>query len=318
MGQTDQRVKLMRLCNAITLSKPFREAAGLVDNQVSKSTLHRWSKLDDLGRKPRARPKTSADTVERVRQHLLTKPHSTARDVADELAALGVSLSVSSVRACIRMAGFTRKACRWVVSTEAVEAKRDAFTRMMVEEGIQPCDVINFDESHFETVNHPSHGYAPRGQRVNLAVRGYRGSSVSLLLAITSTGERRAAIESGGVNAATVARFIRTHLRDTTKRFLLMDNASIHKTRDVLSACAEVGLAPLFLAPYSPFYAPVEMCFHVLKHGLRATPVRRAGADFRDGLLHDVAQRLSTQAMANMFRKCWERVRARAAAPTGA
>jgi transposase len=152
---------------------------------------------------------------------------------------------------------------------------------------------------------------------VNLAVRGYRGSSVSLLLAITSTGERRAAIESGGVNAATVAHFIRTHLRDTTKRFLLMDNASIHKTRDVLDACAEVGLAPLFLAPYSPFYAPVEMCFHVLKHGLRATPVRRAGADFRDGLLHDVAH-LSTQAMANMFRKCWGRVRARAAAPTGA
>lgn len=292
----------------------FRVAAQLMGNQVSKSTLHRWSTIQgDLRRKPHPQSKTNDQVVAMVASFLTTNPHTTCKEVCLHLGSEhDIDISESSVRSCIRRAGYTRKACRWVVDSARVEGQRQKYADQLVNDGIRPSDVINFDESSFQVIQRPSHGYSLRGRRLNVPVRSYRSSAVSLLLAVTSDGQRRWRLERTSVTGFVVADYIRTSLRDTGKRFLLMDNASIHKTKDVMRACADVGLTPLFLSPYSPFFAPVESCFHVLKHTLRRQwRGDEAMLQRFDVRLGAAIESMSMSGLEHTFDKCWSRARGR-------
>jgi transposase len=50
---------------------------------------------------------------------------------------------------------------------------------------------------------------------------------------------------------------------------LLLDNASIHHSEEVLELCAEYGVMLMFLPAYSPDYAPVEKLFYNVKSWIR-------------------------------------------------
>ena len=137
------------------------------------------------------------------------------------------------------------------------------------------------------------------------------------------------------MNSAIFAAFLRgldTQGRDV----LLMDNASIHKTAEVLSVCDARNLYPCFLPPYTPEFQPIEHCFALLKAAYRkqdtpaadapaaaplpcATPHRRKPDDAvrlaRAAALEESVRLrvtaamglLSETALAGTFRACWKR-----------
>ncbi|CDH61598.1 hypothetical protein RO3G_03680 [Lichtheimia corymbifera JMRC:FSU:9682] len=55
--------------------------------------------------------------------------------------------------------------------------------------------------------------------------------------------------------------------------YIVMDNASIHKTKQVLDAIRKHNHVPLFLPPYSPFLNPIEECWAKIKKQVRKTPL---------------------------------------------
>ncbi|CDH61137.1 hypothetical protein RO3G_03680 [Lichtheimia corymbifera JMRC:FSU:9682] len=55
--------------------------------------------------------------------------------------------------------------------------------------------------------------------------------------------------------------------------YIVMDNASIHKTKQVLEAIKRHDHIPLFLPPYSPFLNPIEECWSKMKGQVRKTPL---------------------------------------------
>jgi transposase len=50
---------------------------------------------------------------------------------------------------------------------------------------------------------------------------------------------------------------------------LLLDNASVHHSQEVMELCVDHGVVLEFLPPYSPEFAPVEMIFYNIKSWLR-------------------------------------------------
>jgi hypothetical protein len=44
-----------------------------------------------------------------------------------------------------------------------------------------------------------------------------------------------------------------------------LDNASIHKTREVQHGLASKGYTPMYTPPYSPEFNPIEHCFGAIK-----------------------------------------------------
>ncbi len=68
------------------------------------------------------------------------------------------------------------------------------------------------------------------------------------------------------MNGERYANFIRTHLANTGKKRLLMDNAAFHTTVSVKQAYEASALKAIFLPPYTPEFQPVEHVFATCKH----------------------------------------------------
>ena len=49
---------------------------------------------------------------------------------------------------------------------------------------------------------------------------------------------------------------------------IILDNSSVHKTKEVKSRFSKMKAKVLYLAPYSPQFAPIEMYFGLLKRYL--------------------------------------------------
>jgi transposase len=75
-------------------------------------------------------------------------------------------------------------------------------------------------------------------------------------------------IYHGSVNGQRFAEFVS---KIPSGRTLILDNASIHKTKLVRSACEDREIRLVFTPPYSPWYNPVEFAFSKIKSVYRKT-----------------------------------------------
>jgi transposase len=58
--------------------------------------------------------------------------------------------------------------------------------------------------------------------------------------------------------------------------YIVMDNAAIHKTPDVLRSIHEYDHTPFFLPLYSPMLNPIKECWAKIKQGVRKTPLAKS------------------------------------------
>ena len=104
---------------------------------------------------------------------------------------------------------------------------------------------------------------------------------------------------------------------DTNERdVLLMDNASIHKTKTVQDTIVGRGMTPCYLPPYTPEFQPIEHCFSILKQKFRTIPMLAicetardealCEADMQNRLVQAVAV-ISAYALSHQFDACWKR-----------
>ena len=100
---------------------------------------------------------------------------------------------------------------------------------------------------------------------------------MTLISAITMDGGHYFSLISGSNNQYTYMKYLRMLSRQLDKdepdwretSVVLMDNARIHSTPDVLATIEELGMTVLFSGPASFEAIPVELCFAVLKRKFR-------------------------------------------------
>ena len=214
----------------------------------------------------------------------------------------GVQISRQLAHSVIRRLGYTYKRTRKRGHSLRVHAALPIFLkRFMAVEGI----LVAVDESGFDQRATPVYGYAPSGQH---AIVKFRPCSDrrrwSLLMAVSSDGSHSYTLDHGSVKGDAFAAFIASlpHPSGTT---ILLDNASIHKTKSVVKAAADKGYSFLFTPPYCPEYNPIELVFGVVKQAfykLRYSSTFPTGPSIRPAIVQSVAAGASRSGVAGSFR----------------
>lgn len=130
---------------------------------------------------------------------------------------------------------------------------------------LQRHEIVSVNEAGFDSKPRPVHGYAQKGRR---ATAQFRQSSDrtrhTLLMAVSSHASSHHVFHSGRVNGKAFAEFVAS-MPFPSGAVLVLDNASIPKTREVQQVMARKGYTPMYTPPYSPEFNPLEHCFGAIK-----------------------------------------------------
>jgi hypothetical protein len=100
-----------------------------------------------------------------------------------------------------------------------------------------------------------------------------RERNLSLLAAMDLNGQVLVHYQDEAYNETSYSLFLKKINEvwgDNTRHSVLFaDNASIHKSVDVLGLTDSINLRTLFNAPYSPHLNPIEFAFNEMKRSLR-------------------------------------------------
>lgn len=120
------------------------------------------------------------------------------------------------------------------------------------------------------------YGRAPGSQRVNQAVPLHNGSNITVVAALSSQGVEAVMELDGAITAASFAIYLDQVLGPTLTPgdVVVLDNLPVHKVAGLARRVEARGARLLFLPPYSPDFAPIELAFSKLKTALRAAASR--------------------------------------------
>jgi transposase len=279
-------------------SRSIRQTARVM--QVSPSTIHRWKTSSFWVKTLPAKRRRRRDDC---RTHIIAyfeKPENRVTATCDalrrEVAKLGVSVSNSSIRRCLRDMRYSRKR-RSDKVLGTVSAEKVAAFRQRYSAAVKPGTlVVSVDECHFSERVMPRYGYSPIGERSPARSQSGSWKARSLILGIASDGQHHHQLIDGSVTRACFGEYVKS-LPFPSGAVILMDNCKIHEQLDVVFASK--GYIPLFLSPYSPMFQPVELAFSKVKGMFRQAWPWPRGVD--DAVVRSVNE-LTAENITGFFR----------------
>jgi transposase len=216
----------------------------------------------------------------------------------------GVSVSRQLVQLVVYRLGFTRKRTRkrGVTKRANGEAIRDVFRAQYLEAVSSGTPIVALDESGFDQRGRPRYGYAMRGQPAVLKIRACSDRRrINLLMGIDPTGKVVSLFKESAVNGDTFADFIAS-LPYPPGTVLLLDNASIHKTKTVAAAAVRNGFRMMYLPPYCPEFNAIELVFGVIKCAFYRSRYENDSYDLLESVRSAVNERTRPATISGCFR----------------
>jgi transposase len=232
---------------------------------VGIATLHRWDKCITCKRKTRKCTVVKEAIVGVIRNLLQTTTLCSCMEIVAHVdKILGIRISRQLAHLIVKQLGYSYKRTRKRGVSKATQADIQFFSRQLLA-AAESNKLISFDESGFDQRAMPVYGYALKGHP---AIVTYPKCSdrqrISLLLAITSSGERSIFYSSEKTTSHTVESFIK-NLPFEAGYTILLDNAPVHKGERVREAARQKGYELLFTPPYCPEFNPIELIFGIIK-----------------------------------------------------
>ena len=208
---------------------------------------------------------------------ILDRPGIYLREIQLELQTqLGLDISQGALCKFLHKTGFTRQR----LFTYALQ--RDEYLRAQFAVDISlysPEMLVFIDETGTDwrdTLR--KKGYSLRGKPARSQKLLVRGEHISVISALSVEGILVCKVQRGSVSGETFYNFILRYLVPQLRpfdginpnSFVIMDNCSIHRTSDVLSAIEDTGALLHFLPPYSPDWNPAEEAFSKVKAMMKA------------------------------------------------
>jgi transposase len=146
----------------------------------------------------------------------------------------------------------------------------------MVAEGIVAERLVFVDECGTHTSLSPIYGYAPRGERLYLAVPRTRGKNTTLLSSMSLEGMGPSLTVEGATTAVVFEAYVEQVLAPSLKegQVVVMDNLRAHRPKRVRELIEGRGCELVYLPAYSPDYNPIEEAFAKIKNLLRKAVAR--------------------------------------------
>jgi transposase len=160
------------------------------------------------------------------------------------------------------------------------------------------------DESGLYLGMTPTYGWAARGERVKDSVPTNYGTAWTTVACIGLNGVQAPWLLQGAMNGAAFATYVTEVLAPTLQAgdILVLDNLAVHKQACVQATIEARGARVEFLAPYSPDFNPIELCWAKVKPLLK-----RAKAMTKEALLDALAtafRAVSVDDISHWMRHC--------------
>ena len=143
-------------------------------------------------------------------------------------------------------------------------------------QGILAENLIFIDESGVNLALARLFARAPKGKRARGERPMKRGKNVSLIGAISLKGVITQISLIGATDGLTFEAFISQKLVPLLWKgaCVVMDNCSIHKSKEIEELIQAAGANLIYLPPYSPDFSPIENCWSKIKSVLRSIGAR--------------------------------------------
>lgn len=143
-------------------------------------------------------------------------------------------------------------------------------------EDLDPSKFIFIDESGANLGMVNDYARAEGGQRAVASKPFDVGTKFSIIGAIALTGIIAMMYIDSAINTHIFKGFVKQFLIPKLQRgqFVIFDNVSFHKSRDITSLIEETGAKVVFLPPYSPDLSPIEKMWSKIKEILRRNKPR--------------------------------------------
>ena len=258
------------------------------DLKTAYSTIRDWLlRMRDRGLKGRLnvgpkgrRARLPLQIIRTVRRRLKRSPKkrgfetgSWQMDMVTEMIRkeLGATVRARTLRRWLRRIGFSWRKGRYVPYRPVSKERQEEFKREVGERAAQRradgMAVFAEDEAAIQRSQNPAYGRRPAGGREQTRA-GFSRESVRIFGAMSQEELRIKIVES--TNSETFREFLEEIRRDRPRLFMVLDNASYHKSKAVReyveSAGGDVELE--FLPPYTPQLNPAETVWRDLKKRL--------------------------------------------------
>ena len=237
---------------------------------VSKSSVQRWvvSLISKILASPIKKFQTTKLTLilETVELCLKSDPFLTCKKLKALIKEnLGLEVSKELVRLSIVKLSYTRKKARFYgLAKNALKLNR-AFLKLRNLFIKQGRGIFSIDETGFGRFSYDrAYGYAMQGKPLFVRKEKPRMTSISVIACASEHGWTGYKSVKGGVNRVVFCDFLKS-LNLPHGSVLLLDNASIHRGNAVMKTLEEMGVIPLYVPPYSPWFNPIEKCFSSVK-----------------------------------------------------
>ena len=135
--------------------------------------------------------------------------------------------------------------------------------------------IINIDESSINRNVKSVYSWGVKGLPIESQNSVFAGS-VSLIMAICSNGAWISKVINETIDSENFIWFIKVMISwlqshnyfEHSQIILLLDNCAIHKSNQVAALFQKVNFIILYIPAYSPDFAPIEMCFSLIKRKL--------------------------------------------------
>jgi transposase len=167
-----------------------------------------------------------------------------------------------------------------LIAREQDEPARAAWRAEIAE--VDPARLVFLDETSTPTTLTPTHGRAPRGQRVVGRVPQRRWQAVTLLATLTPDGFGPGFQFAGALDRSIFNAYVERILVPALRpgQIVILDNLSVHKSARARQLIEAAGCRLRFLPTYSPDFNPIEQAFSQLKARRRRAEARSIDAVF--------------------------------------
>ena len=258
------------------------------DLKTAYSTIRDWLlRMRDRGLKGRfntrskgRRAKLPLQIIRTVRRWLKRSPKkcgfetgSWQMDMVTEMIRkeFGVTVRARTLRRWLRRIGFSWRKDRYVPYRSVSKEGQEEFKREAGERASQRradgMAVFAEDEAAVQRSQNPAYGWRPTGGREQVRA-SFSRESVRIFGAMSQDELRIKIVES--TNSSTFREFLEEIRRDRPRLFMVLDNASYHKSKAVREYVESTGgdVELEFLPPYTPQLNPVETVWRDLKKRL--------------------------------------------------
>ena len=258
------------------------------DLKTAYSTIRDWLlRMRDRGLKGgfNARPKgrrakLPLQIIRTVRRRLKRNPKkrgfgtgSWQMDMVTEMIRkeLGATVRARTLRRWLRRIGFSWRKDRYVPYRSVSKERQEEFKREVGERAAQRradgMAVFAEDGAAVQRSQNPAYGWRPTGGREQVRTIFSR-ESVRIFGAMSQDALRTRIVESA--NPEAFREFLEEIRRDRPRLFMVLDNASYHKSKAVREYVESIGggVGLEFLPPYTPQLNPVETVWRDLKKRL--------------------------------------------------